>query len=97
MPSALNRPENRNPQENLQQSLEYQYTPKHGAWLNIAEYELSILARQCLRRRIPDKSSLQTEVSAWTSNRKAENTKTNWRFTTDDARTKLAQLFPQNT
>ena len=77
--------------------VEWHYTPKHGSWLNIAECELSILARQCLRRRIPDQSSLQTEVSAWTSNRNAENTKTNWHFTTDDARTKLAQLYPQIT
>lgn len=30
------------------------YTPKHGSWLNQAEIEISLLARQCLaRRRIP--------------------------------------------
>ena len=28
--------------------LELHYTPKHGSWLNIAELELSVLARQCL-------------------------------------------------
>ena len=74
---------------------EWHSTPKHGSWLTIAECKLSLLARQCLRRRTPDQSSLQTEVSAWTSNRNAENTKTNWQFTIDDARTKLAQLYPQ--
>src|SRR6266545_4109461 len=34
--------------------LEIHYTPKHGSWLDIAEIELSALARQCLDRRIPD-------------------------------------------
>jgi hypothetical protein len=74
---------------------EWHSTPKHGSWLNIAECELSILARQCPRQRTPDQSSLQTEVSAWTSNRNAENTKTNWHFKTNDARVKFAQLYPQ--
>ena len=31
------------------------YTPKHGSWLNQAEIEISLFARQCLgTRRIPD-------------------------------------------
>jgi len=30
------------------------YTPRHGSWLNQAEVEISLFARQCLgRRRIP--------------------------------------------
>ena len=33
--------------------LQFCHTPKHGSWLNMAEIELSILARQCLNRRIP--------------------------------------------
>lgn len=36
--------------------LEFHYTPKHGSWLNMAEIEFSILARECLDRRIPDKT-----------------------------------------
>ena len=34
---------------------EFHFTPKHGSWLNIAEIELSALARGCLARRIPDR------------------------------------------
>ena len=34
--------------------MEIHYTPKHGSWLNIAEVELSVMERQCLKRRIPD-------------------------------------------
>ncbi|MBN1317201.1 MAG: transposase [Anaerolineales bacterium] len=37
---------------------EFHYTPKHGSWLNIAEIEFSILGRQCLSDRIPNKNSL---------------------------------------
>ena len=47
----------------LLDKLEFVYTPNHGSWLNIAECELSVLARQCLDRRIPDIDSLpSTEV-----------------------------------
>ena len=35
------------------------YTPKHGSWLNQAEIEISLLARQCLgQRRIGDRAHL---------------------------------------
>lgn len=30
--------------------LEWPYTPEHGSWLNVAECELSVPARQCLNR-----------------------------------------------
>ena len=39
----------------LADKLEIHYTPKHGRWLNMAEIELSVLGRQCLDRRIPDR------------------------------------------
>ena len=36
--------------------LEFHYTPKHGSWLNLAEIEFSVLARSCLRQRLPDET-----------------------------------------
>ena len=51
--------------------LEIHHTPKHGSWLNMAEIELSVLARQCLDRRIPDRESLAGEVGAWEAERNA--------------------------
>lgn len=36
----------------LAERFEVHHTPKHGSWLNVAEIELSVLARQCLDRRI---------------------------------------------
>lgn len=74
--------------------LEIHYTPKHASWLNMAEIELSVLARQCLDRRIPDKQTLQCEVTAWERRRNRLCRKIDWRFTTDDARIKLKRLYP---
>lgn len=74
--------------------LEFHYTPKHGSWLNMAEIELSVLSRQCLDRRIPDKESLQLETAAWSSRRNRESRKIDWQFTTADARIKLKRLYP---
>jgi hypothetical protein len=74
--------------------LEFVYTPKHGSWLNMAEIELGVLARQCLDRRIPDMETLRGEVAAWERQRNAAAVKADWQFTTADARTKLKRLYP---
>lgn len=74
--------------------IEFHYTPKHGSWLNMAEIELSVLARQCLDRRLPDKESLQREVAAWEARRNLTANKIDWQFTTADARIKLKRLYP---
>jgi hypothetical protein len=55
----------------LTERVEWHYTPKHGSWLNVAELELSVLARQCLDRRIPDTDALRQEAAAWEANRNA--------------------------
>jgi hypothetical protein len=78
----------------LAQKLEIHYTPKHGSWLNIAEIEFSVLARQCLDRRIPDKATLKGEVALWQARRNLAGTGVRWRFTTTDARIKLHRLYP---
>jgi transposase len=78
----------------LLDKLEFHYTPKHGSWLNMAEIEFSVLTRQCLERRIPDAETLETEIAAWETDRNEHANKINWRFTTEDARIKLAQLYP---
>ena len=75
--------------------LEIHYTPKHGSWLNIAEIELSVLSRQCLDRRIPNKHDLERETRAWEAQRNETTVGVNWQFTTDDARVKLRRLYPQ--
>jgi hypothetical protein len=78
----------------LADRLELHYTPKHGSWLNIAEIELSVLARQCLDRRIPDKAQLEREVATWETDRNAAAGRVDWHFTTADARIRLKHLYP---
>ena len=74
--------------------LQIHYTPKHGSWLNMAEIELGVLTRQCTDRRIPDKTTLASEVAAWQYRRNTAQAKIDWRFTNDEARIKLKRLYP---
>ena len=74
--------------------LDIHYTPKHGSWLNMAEIELGVISRQCLDRRIPDKTTLKNEIAAWEQRRNSAEAKIDWRFTTDDSRIKLKRLYP---
>jgi len=78
----------------LAQRFEWHYTPEHGSWLNMAEIELSILSRQCTNRRISNKQTLATEVSAWEKNRNKLKVQINWQFKPDHARIKLKRLYP---
>ncbi len=79
----------------LVERFEWHHTPKHGSWLDLTESELAVLATQCLDRRIPDRPTLEREVRAWTTARNQTKAKATWRFTTQDARVKLARLYPQ--
>ena len=74
--------------------IEWHYTPEHGSWLNMAECELSVLARQCLQRRIADIPTLAYEAACWERRRNAMAVKIHWQFTTADARIKLRRLYP---
>ena len=78
----------------LAERFEWNYTPKHGSWLNMAESELAALASQCLDRRILDKETLTSEITAWLAYRNKHNAKANWQFKTNDARIKLKHLYP---
>jgi hypothetical protein len=79
----------------LSRRFEIHYTPKHGSWLNMAEIELSVLVRQCLKRRIPNQKTLDRQVKAWMKERNHNVVKVDWRFTTADARIKLKHLYPK--
>lgn len=73
---------------------EVHYTPKHGSWLNVAEIELSVLARQCLTQRFADRASLEAAVLAWQIERNERGVEIDWRFTAKDARIRLKHLYP---
>lgn len=77
--------------------LEFHYTPKHASWLNMAEIEISVLAGQCLNRRIPDKATMTSEVAAWVKGRNAEHARTKWLFDVEKARAKMSRAYPTPT
>jgi hypothetical protein len=78
----------------LADKLEIHHTPKHGSWLNMAELELSVLQRQCLRRRLADRAAMEREVLAWARRRNDGTKRIDWQFTTTDARIQLLHLYP---
>jgi hypothetical protein len=78
----------------LLRRLAFHYTPVHGSWLNMAEIEFSLLARQCLKRRLGDRDLLACEVAGWEAARNEQRATIRWGFTVDDARAKLHRLYP---
>ena len=78
----------------LARKVKFVYTPVHGSWLNMVEVELSVLVRQCLKRRLPDTETLRREAWAWEAERNRLGVSVDWRFTTNDARAKLRKLYP---
>ena len=60
----------------------------------MVEIELSVLAGQCLKRRLPNRTTVQEEIAAWERARNTERATVQWRFSTEQARTKLHRLYP---
>lgn len=78
----------------LIERFEVHYTPTHASWLNMAEIEIGIFERGCLRRRVPSLAVLRQRIAALETERNAIQATINWRFTTGDARVRLARLYP---
>ena len=78
----------------LAKLVEIHYTPKHGSWLNVAECELSVLSRHCLRNRTGSITALRRKVTPWSNERNRRQRGVDWQFTTNDARIKLKRLYP---
>jgi DDE superfamily endonuclease len=77
----------------LAERLEVHHTPKHGSWLNMAEIELSVLARD-LPERVGTRAALEQRVVAWELRRNSAGVKADGPFTTTEARIKLRKLYP---
>ncbi|MEK7079577.1 MAG: IS630 family transposase [Patescibacteria group bacterium] len=74
--------------------IKFHYTPKHASWLNMAEIEIGILSRQCLKQRIATEKDMRKQVSAWQRERNRRRMKIQWRWTKKDAR-KVFHYRPQ--
>jgi len=78
----------------LTERFEVHYTPTHASWLNMAEIEIGIFERGCLRRRVPSLAVLHQRVAALETERNTAQATIDWRFTTGDARLRLSRLYP---
>lgn len=80
----------------LVRRLEFRHTPGHGSWLKVAENEPGALTRQCVAaRRFGDVETLRSETSAWSSDVNRRQKGVDWQMKVDDARTKLASVYPK--
>ena len=77
----------------LADRLEIHHTPKRGSWLNVAEVELAALDKR-LPDRLDDAATLARHAAAVEADRNEAGKGCRWRFTTADARIKLAKLYP---
>lgn len=73
--------------------IEFNYTPKHGSWLNMAEIEINMMDRECLARRIGKGDELKNEIAHWSQQRNKAKKRINWSFTKKDADKKLSKYY----
>ena len=80
----------------LVRRIDFCYTPRHGSWRNIAENELRSLTRQCVAgRRFGEARTLRAETKAWSSDVNSTQRGVDWQMKIDDARCKLASVYPK--
>ena len=79
--------------ERLLSKVKFHYTPKHASWLNMAEIEIGIMDKQCLKKRIPSEKLLKSELLAWKNERNHKNSKIVWSFSKQDADHKLSRHY----
>jgi DDE superfamily endonuclease len=77
----------------LLRRIQFHYTPNHASWLNMAEIEIGVLQRQCLRRCAAEQTTLAVEVAAWQRRRNAARCGIEWTFTRRDADRKLSRHY----
>jgi hypothetical protein len=78
----------------IRRRLEFHPTPVHGSWLNMAEIAIRIVERGCLSRPVGDLQTLGRRVQALERERNAAGCTIHWQFTSQQARAKLARLYP---
>ena len=77
----------------LTNRFEWIYTPKKASWLNMAELELSVLSRICLKRRIASMAELDNQIQHLVKERNHAKASVNWQFSIEAARTKLKRHY----
>lgn len=77
----------------LLRRVQFHYTPKHASWLNMAEIEIGVLARQCLNTRVDSRDALERNVAAWERRRNKQRKPIIWSFTRQKADEKLGRHY----
>lgn len=72
--------------DQILERIEWHYTPCHGSWLNMAEIEINVLSRQCLRQRFGDRATATKHIRAWQRRRNLAGKGIAWKFTQAKAR-----------
>lgn len=75
--------------KNILKRIQFHYTPKHASWLDMAEIEIGVLNRQCIRGRIPTESALKEKIRVWSKERNKQKKTIKWSFTVEKAREKF--------
>ena len=75
--------------------LRFVFTPKHGSWLNMAEIGLHVLNKQCLCKCLPDIETMREHIAFWQKDKAQKRKPIQWGFGIDEARRKLARLYPK--
>ncbi len=79
--------------EKIMRRVKFHFTPKHASWLTMAEIEIGILARPCLKRRIPSMEMLTHEVLAWVNRQNEAKRTINWKFGKENAQKVFPSLY----
>lgn len=79
----------------LTKQFDMHYTPVNASWLNMVEIELSVIARQCLDRRIASRERLEQEVLSLVEDRNRQAATVRWQFTPELARVKFQRFYPK--
>lgn len=80
----------------LSQKIQFHFTPVRASWLNMVEIELSVLARLCLKRRIPSIEILTSELKQLVKERNLNQDTVNWQFSINQARNKFENRYIKN-
>lgn len=74
--------------------IEWHYTPKHGSWLDMAEIEIAVLSKQCLKKAIATIQKMRHNVACWVKDRNRREKGINWTFTREKAAKKFNLDYP---
>ena len=81
--------------ERLASRLEVHHAPKHGSRPGMAETGIGCLMRHGLPARVGSLDETGRLTAAWEADRNARARTVEWRLAVDDARERLAHLYPK--